>query len=189
MGPRGIDLAPLIETRGGVNVHSCLDCARPMQQDRRKVAGWAPLPDVARHEARGRCQNCCQTQRNDGVSGRQRRRAAALEQLRAVVAEVAAGAGIRADDLAWGERAACRGARDPEQFAMPDQHRGGPTAGAVLAARRFCAACPVLAECAAFAARTHAVDRPVTGLWGGEWRTGVGSVVPITTKSPVRVSA
>ena len=72
--------------------------------------------------------------------------------------------------LDWAAHAACQGA-DPAQF-FPDED-GGTSAGgrpkAASAARRYCAHCPVLAEC-----RSAGDQMQGVGVWGGvvRWHRG-----------------
>lgn len=66
----------------------------------------------------------------------------------------------------WRLRAACLGA-DPDLF-MPDEvGRRGALAVKVVAARTYCAGCPVLAECGSAGDARNEV-----GIWGGVYRTG-----------------
>ena len=88
----------------------------------------------------------------------------------------------------WKARAACRADQvDPRAFELPDGWRGaGPTPEAQLAARRWCAQCPVIAECADLAEQLNeSAAWPVVGLWGGEWRSHAG-ITPIRTATPIR---
>ena len=62
----------------------------------------------------------------------------------------------------WTERAACRG-EDPDLFYAPEGERGGNLALRELVAKRICATCPVVDECAGYAL---AVDERY-GVWGG----------------------
>jgi WhiB family redox-sensing transcriptional regulator len=65
-------------------------------------------------------------------------------------------------DLAWQDNAACRG-EDPDTFFHPEGERGPAREARERAAKAVCAACPVLAQCAAHAL---AVREPY-GVWGG----------------------
>ncbi|SFJ76499.1 WhiB family transcriptional regulator, redox-sensing transcriptional regulator [Amycolatopsis sacchari] len=71
-----------------------------------------------------------------------------------------AGIGRDGEDLTWQRDAACRDA-DPALF-FPE--RGTAIHRTIAAARQVCAACPVAADCRAFARRHH--ER--FGIWGGE---------------------
>lgn len=66
----------------------------------------------------------------------------------------------------WTLRAPCREA-DPELFMPPDAASGPGrmTDSQVDAALRYCAVCPVTAECDAYAASV--ADAPMVGVWGG----------------------
>ena len=71
-----------------------------------------------------------------------------------------AGIGRDGEDLAWQDHAACRGA-DPELFFPepgPDMHRK------VAEAKAICVACPVRADCGAYAL----ANRERFGIWGGQ---------------------
>lgn len=72
--------------------------------------------------------------------------------------------GLLGSTAAWRDTAACTAA-DPERFAPTGQI--GPDNEPELrdTARRYCAGCPVLAECRGFADETSA-----QGVWGGEYR-------------------
>lgn len=79
-------------------------------------------------------------------------------------------AGERGSVVSWDERAACRGADTDRFFLGPDDGgRGGPDGKAqrrvTATARTFCAVCPVIAQCAAFADRHRSL-----GLYGGSYR-------------------
>lgn len=75
----------------------------------------------------------------------------------------------------WPEQAACQGV-DPELFAPRSIRRDDELASATVAARRYCAHCPVRADCGAEADRDQ-----LQGLWGGVHRlrhsTGRGELV------------
>lgn len=60
----------------------------------------------------------------------------------------------------WRESAACR-RHDPELFFPIG--KAGPAAAEIRRAKTVCAACPVRAECLAFALETH----QDYGIWGG----------------------
>lgn len=68
-------------------------------------------------------------------------------------------------DGLWRDHAACRGA-DPELFAPVDITKPDTVPAARETARRYCASCPVLAECG-----RDADSRRHSGLWAGAWRT------------------
>jgi Transcription factor WhiB len=74
------------------------------------------------------------------------------------------------DDDDWTARAACRGAPVGEFF--PDDGEGLARAAVRLgrSARRYCAWCPVLRECAQWADRGSEV-----GLYAGVYRSSVGA--------------
>lgn len=84
----------------------------------------------------------------------------------------------------WTEHAACVGA-DPELFAPRPVGRPEVHLTAVTTARRFCARCPVIAQCAAEADRDG-----LQGVWGGSNRhrdhTGRGrvDVIPLIPAAP-----
>lgn len=62
-----------------------------------------------------------------------------------------------ADDVAWRDRAACRGAEVTVFF--PD---AGDSVG-IAEAKEICAACPVSGECLSYAVETNQTE----GIWGG----------------------
>lgn len=66
----------------------------------------------------------------------------------------------------WRLRAACRG-EDPDTFMPPDAAGGAGkmTSEQINRALRYCAVCPVTAECDAYAASV--ADAPMVGVWGG----------------------
>lgn len=72
-------------------------------------------------------------------------------------------------DAAWMASAACRGHPGLDDFFPPDrtayEDLGADARAGVDRAQAICAACPVDAECDAFAAVTLAV-----GVWGGSLR-------------------
>ena len=70
------------------------------------------------------------------------------------------GAAARDDGTWWRESAACR-RHDPELF-FPIGNTG-PARAEIHRAKAICAACPVRAECLAFALETH----QDYGIWGG----------------------
>ncbi|MGH3343064.1 MAG: WhiB family transcriptional regulator [Carbonactinosporaceae bacterium] len=70
--------------------------------------------------------------------------------------------GPRAEVWDWQLHAACRHAGD-ELFFHPEGERGAARRARDLAAKAFCASCPVLVECARHAL---AVREPY-GVWGG----------------------
>jgi len=73
------------------------------------------------------------------------------------------GAPVAAPDLAWTERAACRGVLLP-LFTSDIDGRGVPDE-VEAAAWRYCHRCPVQAECA-----QYADDTTSRGLWAGVYR-------------------
>ena len=64
------------------------------------------------------------------------------------------------DGTSWRESAACR-RHDPELFFPIG--KTGPAVAEIQRAKAVCAACPVRAECLAFALETH----QDYGIWGG----------------------
>lgn len=78
----------------------------------------------------------------------------------------------RSDD--WQRRAAC-GNADPDLFTPVKRGRNQHHATEpnkhpnVIAAKEYCAVCPVIDECAAFA-RSQTLW-PATGVWGGDYIT------------------
>jgi WhiB family redox-sensing transcriptional regulator len=67
-----------------------------------------------------------------------------------------------ADNYEWQFQGACRG-EDPETFFHPEGERGPSRAAREARAKAVCAACPVIAQCAA-----HALSvREPYGIWGG----------------------
>ena len=70
--------------------------------------------------------------------------------------------GPNADIWDWQLQGACRG-EDPDTFFHPEGERGPAREARERAAKAICAACPVLAQCAAHAL---AVREPY-GVWGG----------------------
>ena len=62
----------------------------------------------------------------------------------------------------WQMRGACRGT-DAALFFLPEAERGPSKRRRERAAKAICETCPVIAECAAFAAAT----REPYGVWGG----------------------
>ncbi len=67
-----------------------------------------------------------------------------------------------ADVWEWQANGLCRG-RDSAQFFHPDGERGSSRARRELKAKETCFRCPVRAQCAAQALKTH---EPY-GVWGG----------------------
>lgn len=84
----------------------------------------------------------------------------------------------------WTERAACADA-DPELFAPRAVGRAEVYLDAVAVAQRYCASCPVIAQCAAEADRDG-----LQGVWGGSnrYRDSAGrghvQVVPLIPAAP-----
>lgn len=72
-------------------------------------------------------------------------------------------------DRVWMLSAACRGA-DPSLFKPRRIRRNSTTSHPqVQQALRYCAVCPVVAECDAYAASK--ADYPMAGVWGGRYVT------------------
>ncbi|MGN6087725.1 MAG: WhiB family transcriptional regulator [Actinomycetes bacterium] len=78
------------------------------------------------------------------------------------MAEISRLPGPNADLWDWQLRGACRGA-DPDVFFHPEGERGPRRRNRDLAAKAYCAVCPVIQQCAAHAL---AVREPY-GVWGG----------------------
>ena len=72
--------------------------------------------------------------------------------------------GLLGSNATWRNAAACRDA-DPERFAPRGQLSRELERELRITGREFCAGCPVIAECKAFADETSA-----QGVWGGEYR-------------------
>lgn len=148
---------------GGVELRECLGCQRLCAPRN------SPVPGYPRHAGHGLCDACYQTARRP-ETGRTRR----------VVARRVGIAGPAWEVMEALRGAACKG-EDTELFvadADDDKYGRSVPDRAVIAARRWCAHCPVLVECQTFADRYREV-----GLWGAEWRTVSGTVRPIRTKT------
>jgi len=78
------------------------------------------------------------------------------------MADVSRLPGPNADLWDWQLEGRCRTV-DPDMFFHPEGERGPSRVSRDLAAKSVCAACPVLAQCAAHAL---AVKEPY-GVWGG----------------------
>lgn len=78
------------------------------------------------------------------------------------MAEISRLPGPNADLWDWQLAGACRTA-DPSLFFHPEGERGASRRDRETAAKAICAACPVIAQCAAHAL---AVREPY-GVWGG----------------------
>jgi len=84
------------------------------------------------------------------------------ESMEEQMADVSRLPGPNADLWDWQLHAACRG-EDPALFFHPEGERGPTRAAREAAAKAVCAACPMLAQCAA-----HALTvREPYGVWGG----------------------
>lgn len=68
-------------------------------------------------------------------------------------------------ERAWMVAAACRGA-NPNLF-RPRKTRNSNTHPQIQQALRYCAVCPVVAECDTYAASK--ADYPMAGVWGGRY--------------------
>ncbi|MCF7550998.1 WhiB family transcriptional regulator [Pseudonocardia sp. WMMC193] len=73
--------------------------------------------------------------------------------------------------MSWRDEAACRDAPDPDEF-FPKTSKGPGSGESGVSrvrrlARKWCARCPVLDECAA-----EADEDKLIGLWGGVYRYG-----------------
>lgn len=78
------------------------------------------------------------------------------------MADVSRLPGPNADIWDWQLQGACRG-ENPDIFFHPEGERGPARAARERAAKAICAACPVIAQCAA-----HALSvREPYGIWGG----------------------
>lgn len=64
-------------------------------------------------------------------------------------------------DTSWHERAQCRG--EMFLFFAPEGERGPEREARVALAKEFCAVCPVVSQCLAWALATATKD----GIWGG----------------------
>lgn len=134
------------------NAVTCIGCGRSRARDNRSLSRF--------------CGTCVQARRRgtgvDAVDAALRRRFGHVRQ----------------GD--WAERAACTAApRDtwPAFGTSEDARRGHAIPiTAVAAAREYCARCPVIDECATYAAAVRAF-----GLWGGQWRSITGAVRDIHT--------
>lgn len=78
------------------------------------------------------------------------------------MAELSRLPGPNADLWDWQLHGACR-EHDTEEFFHPQGERGAARRNRIIAAKKICASCPVVAAC-----RTHALAvREPYGVWGG----------------------